>query len=154
MATVNNVTLTISNGSSSSTKNVTVSGNFVFDAGEIGKSFRQEIKIFGEDKSGDNLASTDAVGDDELYTFTWGSLFIKLPYKQFVVNAAGSMAFTETRAINAEKLDEDGGKVIVGYADINTPIYMPRADEVYARVTLSGAPVTARSATVIAGIGV
>lgn len=148
MATVNNVTLTLASGSTSSTKNITVSGNFSFDAAEVGKSFRQEIKILGEDKSGDNLPSGDAVGDDELYTFTWGSLFIKLPYKQFVVNAAGTLPFSETRSINAEALDEDSGKVIVGYADINTPIYMPRADEVYARVTLSGAPVSARSPTV------
>jgi hypothetical protein len=154
MASVSNVSLTLADGSTPGTRNVTVKGKLGFDAGEVGKVFRMEVKIFGEDKPGDNLPPGDSVGDDDLYTFNWGSLFHKKPFKQILVTTAGIHDFTETRAINAQTLDEDSGMVVVGKADINTPIYMPRQDEVYARVTLAGAPVTARSTTVIAGAGV
>ncbi len=135
---------------------VTVAGTMTFDAGDVGKTYRLEIKLFGEDLSGDKLPSTDAVGDDVIYTYTWnpGGLFFPISHKTVVVAAAGNLAFTETRNVPVAALDEDPGKVVIGMADINTPIFSPRADEVYARVTLSGAPVTKRSSTVTAGIGV
>ena len=154
MASVSNISLSISTQSAADARNVTVTGSMTFDAGEVGKSYRLEIKIFGEDKAGDNLPSGDSAGDDDLYTFAWGSLFNKVPYKQFTVASAGVQTFTETRAISNEKLDEDSGKVKVGEGDINTPVFMPRQDEVFARVSLYGTPASARSATVIAGIGV
>ena len=154
MASVSNVTLSLGNGPSSDTTNVTVGGTLTFDASEVGKSYRMEIVVMGEDLSGDNLPSTDTGADDSLYTFKWGSLFLTKPYKQITVAAAGSQPFTETRAITSTSLDEDSGKVYVTDADINTPVYMPRKDEVYARVTVTSVPATARSATVIAGIGV
>ena len=71
-----------------------------------------------------------------------------------VAGLAGAVNYSEKRAIDTAKLDEDSGKEIVGWADINTPIYMPRADEVYAHVTLGMTPVSKRSTTVQAGIGV
>jgi|SRR6266540_1745046 hypothetical protein len=154
MATVSNISLSIAKGSSANTSNVTVSGTMNFDASEVGKSYRLEVKIFGEDKAGDNLPSTDLIGDDQLYTFLWGGLFLKLPFKQFVVSTAGDQSFTETRVLTSDKLDEDSGQAIIGWADIHTPILSPRKDEIYARVMLSGAPVSARSATISLGIGV
>lgn len=154
MASVSNIVMSLSAGPTASTANVTVTGTMTFDSSEVGKSFRLEIGIFGEDKAGDKLPAGDPVGDDLLYTFLWGMLLNKKAYKQFTVAAAGPQIFTETRAISNEKLDEDPGNVKIADADINTPVYFPRQDEVYARVTLSGAPVSARSSTVIAGIGV
>jgi hypothetical protein len=156
MATISNISLLISNASVANTRNVTVSGTMNFDAGEVGKSYRLEIRIFGEDKPGDNLPSADLPGDDELYTYSWGSFFNKRPYRQFTVPAAGPQAFTETRAISSDTLDEDKGEVAIGPQPGlgSPPPTFPRRDEVYATVLLSGAPVSARSATVIAGIGV
>ena len=152
MASVSNISLSISNGSTANKQNVTVTGTMNFDPGEVGKSYRLEIKIFGEDKSGDQLPSTDSIGDDVLYTFSWGTLpFIK-PFKEYTVAAAGSQTFTWTRAISDEKLDEDKGTL----NNDNWPpgTQPPLQDEVYAKVMLSGTPASARSATVIAGIGV
>ncbi|HEY9748638.1 MAG TPA: hypothetical protein V6C63_08165 [Allocoleopsis sp.] len=154
MASISQVSLSISQGSAANTKNVTVSGTMSFDAGEVGKSYRLEIKLLGEDKSGDNLPFDDSAGEDELYTFLWGTLFIKTPYKQFTVAAAGPQPFKETRVLSDETLDEDKGKVKVGEADINSPIFLPRKDEVYAKVSLSSTPVTKRSTTVPLGVGV
>lgn len=136
-------------------RSVTVSGTMTFDAGDVGKTYRLEIKLYGEDLSGDKLPAGDSVGDDVVYTFKWGpSPLLPVTYKTVVVAAAGNVAFNETRNVATTALDEDPGKVLIGMADINTPIFMPRSDEVYARVTLSGAPVTARSTTATAGIGV
>ena len=154
MASVSNVTLSLGNGPSSDTTNVTVGGTLSFDASEVGKTYRMEIVVMGEDLAGDNLPSSDSGSDDSLYTFKWGSLFLAKPYKQITVMAAGSQPFTETRAVSATTLDEDPGKVYVTDADINTPVYMSRTDEVYARVTVTSVPATARSATVVTGIGV
>jgi hypothetical protein len=154
MATVSNVAISLSNGSSSSNRTVTVTGTMNFDASEVGKLFRMSINVMGEDKAGDNLPAGDSASDDDVYTFTWGSLLNQKSYKQFTVNVPGSQTFTESRTVLNDKLDEDKGKVIVGQADINTPIYMPRQDEIYALVTLSTIPATAKSATIIAGIGV
>ena len=155
MASVSNVTLAIANGSSSLMKSATVSGTLTFDASDVGKKYHLAIALVGEDKSGDTLPSTDPVGDDEIYAFTWGLLLAKKPYKVITVAAAGSQPFTETRSVNAVKLDEDPGKLLPnGEVDINTPLPgLPLRDEVYARATLSGAPVSARSATLTVGIG-
>jgi hypothetical protein len=61
--------------------------------------------------------------------------------------SCSSSACRNSRTVTTSALDEDPGKVIVGMADINTPIVMPRKDEVYASVTISGSPVTKKSAT-------
>jgi hypothetical protein len=148
MASVSDVSLQISPNSLANTQTVTVSGTLNFEEAEVGKSYRLEIKIFGEDKPGDNVPPNDPIGDNELYAFLWGHFFRKIPYKPFMVNMAGKQNFTERRAISDETLDEDSGKVIVGWADINTPVFMPRADEIYAKVVLSSLPSTGRSNTV------
>lgn len=49
MASASNISLSIANGSSANTSNVTVSGLLNFEASEVGKSYHLEIKIFGED---------------------------------------------------------------------------------------------------------
>jgi hypothetical protein len=128
-----------------------------FDATEVGKSYRLAIEIWGEDKSDDNLPSTDAVGDEELYTYMWGSWFLRRAYRQFTVSAAGSQTFTEARTISNGTLDEDSGSSTGPSSPDNentTLPGLPRRDELYAKVTLSGTPVTARSATVVTGAGV
>ena len=135
-------------------RDVTVAGTLTFDASDVGKSYRLEIKLYGEDKTGDALPSGDAVGDDLIYTYKFTGPLLQLPFKTITVAAAGSINFSEKRSINTGTLDEDPGTVVVGWADINTPILMPRKDEVYAMVTLSGSPVTKKSATVVSGIGV
>lgn len=144
MASLSNISLSTGAGNNADTSTVTVTGTMNFDASEVGKSYRLEIKIFGEDKAGDNLPAGDAVGDDELYTFRWNVLF---PYRTIQVTAAGAKTFSETRTISSATLDEDSGKVKIGDADINTPVFSPRGDEFYARAVLSGAPVTAKSPT-------
>lgn len=153
MATLSTPTLTL--GSTSGEKrNVTVTGKMVFDASDVGRTYRLEIQLYGEDLAGDSLPAGDGGADDLLSSFTWLSGGIPRAYRTVAVQAAGTVNYTETRAIETSKLDEDAGKVQVGMADINTPVFMPRADEVYARVTLGTAPVSQRTATVQAGIGV
>jgi hypothetical protein len=155
MPTLNTPTLTLG-AVDNDKRDVTVAGNVSFTAADIGKTFRLEIKVYGEDPSGDNLPAGDAVGDDLLYTYLWTTPFLPVAYKTFTVAAAGNVAYSEKRAIATATLDEDAGKVVIGMADIHTPVYSPRSDEVYARVSMSVAPgtVTKRSATVSAGFGV
>lgn len=154
MATLSTPTVTL--GSTSGDKrDVTVAGKMIFDASDIGRSYRLEIRLYGEDLGSDSLPADDSGADDLISTYTWsGGGFFLRPYKTITVAAAGTVNYTEKRAIDTAKLDEDAGKVKVGMADINTPVFMPRADEVYAQVTLGTAPVSKRSTTVQAGIGV
>ncbi|HEY9109577.1 MAG TPA: hypothetical protein VIN58_23105 [Roseateles sp.] len=154
MATLTTPTLTL--GAVNGTKrDVTVAGTMNFDASDVGRTYRLEIQLYGEDLPGDHLPAGDSGADDLISTYTWlaGGLLLR-PYKAVTVLAAGNVNYSEKRAIDTAKLDEDSGTEIVGWADINTPIIMPRSDEVYARVTLSASPVSKRSATKQAGIGV
>lgn len=155
MASVSNVSLSIVNGPTPSTKNVTVSGTMTFDASEAGKAFHLEIKLRGEDLPGDKLPAADAVNDDDLYTFQWGNSWPLKSYKHIAAASPGSHPFSEVRAISTTILDEDAGKIQVGQ-DPNTgaPLLMPCKDEIYAKVTLSGAPVSSRSPTATLGAGV
>lgn len=139
MANVSNVSLVISDSlTESDQKVVTVSGTMSFEASEVGRIYRLEIKLFGEDKTDDKLSFNDSMGDDELSTFFFPlNRFFLVPFKRFTVTTIGSQSFTETRTISNNTLDEDPGSAIVAWADINTPIYMPLADEVYAKVVLS-----------------
>lgn len=154
MATLStpSVTLGAVNGAK---RDVTVAGTMNFDASDVGRTYRLEIDLFGEDLAGDVLPAGDSGADDLISSFVWisGGLIAR-PYKAITVLAAGAVNYSEKRAIDTAKLDEDAGQELVGWADIHTPVYMPRADEVYAQVTLGTAPVTKRSATVQSGIGV
>ena len=153
MPTLSTPTLTLG-ATDNGKRDATVAGSITFDAGDVGKTYRLEIKLFGEDKSGDALPSGDAVGDDQIYVYSFpGPVFPQL-FKSITVAAAGTVNYSEKRAVNTSALDEDPGNQLVGKADIHTPVFMPRKDEVYARVTISGAPVTKKSATVVSGIGV
>ena len=154
MATISTPTVTLG-ATNGSKRDVTVAGTMTFAANDVGRTYQLEIGLYGEDLAGDSLPADDSGADDLISTYMWpaGTLFLR-PYKVVTVAAAGTISYSEKRAIETSKLDEDAGKVVVGMADINTPIFMPRADEVYARVTLGAAPVTKRSSTVQAGIGV
>lgn len=154
MASVSNVQLQL--GSGATERPATVTGTLDFDASDVGKTFRLSIDLWGEDLADDDVASSDAAGDDLLYSFLWvGGTPLIRKYRSIAVSAPGSQTFTETRNVPAAKLDEDAGKFGSDKeADINTPLPgLPRRDEVYARVTVALPPSTARSATVIAGIG-
>ncbi|RFC35131.1 MAG: hypothetical protein DID90_2727554519 [Candidatus Nitrotoga sp. LAW] len=153
MPTLSTPTLTLG-ATTNNKRDVTVAGNITFTASDVGRTYRLEIKIFGEDKGDDSLPSDDAVGDDLLYTYLFPGSSIFLPFKSITVSAAGTISYSEKRAIDTGKLDEDKGMVKVGEADINTPVFMPRKDEVYASVTVSTASVTKKSATVSSGAGV
>jgi hypothetical protein len=154
MATVSNVQLQL--GSGATERPATVTGTLSFDASDVGKTFRLSIDLWGEDLAGDNVPAGETAGDDLLYSFLWvGGAPLIRKYRSIAVSAPGSQSFTETRKVPAAKLDEDAGTIESNAeADINTPLPgLPRRDEVYARVTVALPPATARSATVIAGIG-
>ncbi|MEO6277665.1 hypothetical protein [Roseateles sp.] len=154
MATLSTPTVTLG-ATSNGKRDVTVAGKMTFDASDVGRTYRLEISLYGEDLAGDKLPSGDGGADDLISNFMWvsGGLLLR-PYKAVTVLAAGNVNYSEKRAIETSKLDEDAGKEIVGWADIHTPVYMPRSDEVYAQVTLGSASISKRSATVQAGIGV
>jgi hypothetical protein len=159
MAAVSNVSLSIGDSSTANSKDVTVSGTLTFDTGDVGKNYRLEIKLFGEDAEGDRLPDTDPAGDDELYTFIFwltSTGWLPRPYKQISVTAAGSQPFTYTRTISSGTLDEDSGNIVVPPSSIGLPPPppLPRFDEVYAKVTLSVAPSSssARSKNTVTGI--
>lgn len=153
MASILNPTVSFGAAGNNS-RSVTVSGSLKFSAGDVGRTYKLEIQLLGEDKAGDNLPAGDAVGDDVIYTYMWPGPVLPRFYKTITVSAAGTVALSETRSVSDDALDEDAGKVKVGQADIHTPVFMPRSDEVYARVTLGVASVSARTPTVQAGIGV
>src|SRR5687768_10530533 len=115
MASLSNIALALANGPTSATRNVTVTGTMNFDAGDVGQTYRLAITVLGEDKPGDSLPAGDAPGDDQLYQFKWGgNLLSQKPYRQITVAAAGLQAFTETRPVLGETLDEDTGTAVVG----------------------------------------
>lgn len=155
MATLSTPTVTLG-AIASGKRDVTVAGTMTFTASDVGHTYRLGIELYGEDLAGDHLPSGDSGADDLISTFMWlgGGVLLLRPYKAVSVLAAGTVNFSEKRAIDTSKLDEDGGTEIVGWADINTPIIMPRSDEVYAQVTLTTAPISKRSSTVQAGFGV
>jgi hypothetical protein len=153
MPTLSTPTLTLGN-TVNNKRNVTVAGSVSFDAGDVGKTYRLEIKLFGDDFSGDKLPSGDSVFDDELYTYSFAgaSYYLPRPYKVLSVAAAGTVNYSEVRAIDVGLLDEDGG-VVPTDTDPPTPAF-PRKDEVYARVSVSGTPVSVNSPTIDASFGI
>jgi hypothetical protein len=139
MPTITNLTLQVTDDAPpATTRTAKVTGTLGFDATDVGKPFRLAIALMGEDTPGDNLPPADSAADDELYTFMFGLL---QPYKAIVVPANAAVALSESRTLPASKLDEDAGTVMFN----NLPPAFKRRDEVYARVTVSGAPVTQRS---------
>jgi hypothetical protein len=144
MASISNVTLTLA--SVSDQRQATVSGTMNFDNGDVGRTYRLSIGLWGEDLAGDNLPAADSPADDLLYTFR----FVLRSYRSITVSAPGSVGFSETRSIPAAVLNEDSGMM-----QFDPPLVdLPLSDEVYARATLALPPTTARSATVSAGFGV
>lgn len=152
MPTLSTPTLTLGN-TVNNKRDVTVAGSVSFDAGDVGKTYRLEIKLFGDDFSGDKLPSGDTVADDEIYHYSFASpgLFLPRPFKVLAVAAAGTVNYSETRSLGVGLLDEDSGVVML---NTDPPLPgLPRKDEVYARVTVSGAPVSVNSSTIDASIG-
>ena len=131
MAEVKDVTLQIQNGSSSSKKKATVGFKLLFSADEAAKPFHYEIKLRGEDKSGDEegTANNGAL----LYTFTFG-LIAGVTFKN-VTAQAGSHSFNESNEVSIQKLNEDPGFAVINVPN-TPPLKIPHSDEVYASVTL------------------
>ena len=95
MATLSTPTVTL--GSTTGDKrDVTVAGTMNFDASDVGRTYRLEIKLYGEDLSGDKLPSGDSGADDLISTFMWvsGGLLLR-SYKAVTVLAAGAVIYSE-----------------------------------------------------------
>jgi hypothetical protein len=138
MPSITELHLTISNAFGAHTASALVTGVLTFDRCDVGRSYRLAITLFGEDLPGDDLPLADAPGDDALYAFRWG--LSRVPYKLITVGAPGPQPLHELAAVSGEALNEDSGAVptqVVGS--------LPRGDEVYAKATLSGAPLTVKS---------
>jgi hypothetical protein len=58
MPTLSTPTLTLG-ATTNNKRDVTVAGNITFTASDVGKTYRLEIKIFGEDKGDDSLPSDE-----------------------------------------------------------------------------------------------
>lgn len=153
MASIQNPKVTL--GNSVGTKRaVTVSSTLQFAASDVGHTYKLEIAVFGDDSATDQRPAEDGPSDDQIYTFSWPGPLLPRPYKLFTVQSAGNVALSETRMIDNEVLDEDKGNKQVGWADIHTPLFMPRNDEVYAKLTLGTVSISATTPTVQSGIGV
>jgi hypothetical protein len=153
MAEVKKVTLEISKGSSNNTRKVTVAYKLAFTPAEAGQLYQVAINLFGEDLPEDD----EPAGSSQLlYTFTFGQALPGQNYQK-ITATAGEKAFSVSREVSAGKLDEDPGVksqviCIPVVPKICHEVYLPQADEIYAKVSLTGGslitPRTARSETI------
>ena len=134
MATIQNLNLAITNGTSSN-RAVKVTGQLKFTAAEIGKKFGIRIRLYGDDSNEGGGISLP------IYTFTFGNGMLQSLYK--TVTAAATLPVNEEKQVAGNKLNEDPG--FHAQQTPNGPIAVPNADEVYALVTLfkTTAPTTA-----------
>lgn len=153
MASINNPVVTIGNTVGGS-RNVTVTGTLTFDASDVGRTYKLEIGVYGDDSATDKRPSDDSAADDLIYTFKWAAIPFPRSYKNITVLAAGNVAINETRSITNEALDEDKGVVIIAEPAPQSPVPFPRSDEIYAKVTLSTASISKNTAPLQVGIGV
>ncbi len=144
MATISDVGISVAGGQDRDTSDVTVSGTMNFVSGEVGKTYRLEITLRGDDWPDDNRPLGDDANDDDVYTYKFAPRGAE--FTLVTVTAPGAQTFSETRTLQSATLDEDSGKHDLRKPDKWTPNPYPRADEVYARVTLFGVGMTARSA--------
>lgn len=144
MANVSGISLKFKNGPTDDIKIVKVSGKVTFNREDINKTFRLEIKLFGDDGcSNNNVPKSDFINEDSCtFTFSLTPPFnwLKLPYKQFTVSEPGVQYFSEERNVNANAVDEEGGLEITGLASEATLLKLPKGDEVYATVALYEVP--------------
>lgn len=148
MPTIKTPTLTLGK-TINNKRDVTVAGDISFDAGDVGRTYRLEINVYGEDKNGDALPPGDAIGDDLIYTYNWPGPFMFLrPYRIITVTVPGSLSFSEKRAVDIGILDEDPGMKKIPGPLGHPPLLLPRKDEVYAKVTLGCMPMTVQTPTV------
>ncbi|WP_088282662.1 hypothetical protein [Ideonella sp. A 288] len=153
MASIVNPLVTVANSSGNS-RNVTVTGTLNFDASDVGRTYKLEIGVYGDDSASDNRPSDDSSADDLIYTFKWTAIPFPRPYKNITVLVAGNVAINETRSISNDTLDEDKGIVILGKPAPQSPVPFPRSDEIYAKVTLGSASISKNTPPLQVGIGV
>jgi hypothetical protein len=135
MATVSNATLTITPASDTKV-NVRVQGSVNFSASDINAAHRLSIDLYPVQASGDKPTDADLIGAGPLYSFLWGVLLQKKPYKTLTPQSAGAQAFDETREVDSAKLDEDPGKVNLAPSGF-PPQYVPKQDEIKAVVSIA-----------------
>lgn len=147
MATLSNPTLVIGKIHPLTRKcDVTVSGSVTFEVGDVGSRYLLAITLRGEDVGGDDGQPSDAPPrSDLLYTYQWPVKIFSVPHRVFTVTAAGTVNFSETRSLQAAALDEDESLTIK--VPGHDPYPIAARDEVYAVVSLTQVPVTARTAT-------
>lgn len=105
MAQVKDVKLQIKPNSASS-KEVTVDFKLAFSTDEVGKKFRYDINLRGEDKPDDDREpGLTIIGGQLISDFTFG---LGLPSKLITATAV-EQSFSETRNISTQKLNEDPG---------------------------------------------
>ena len=91
-------------------KKVTVDFKLAFSTAEVGKTFRYDINLRGEDKPGDDQEpGPTMIGGQLISDFTFG---IGLPSK-LITATAPEQSFSETRSISTQKLNEDPGFDII-----------------------------------------
>jgi hypothetical protein len=128
MAQIKDVKLQINPGSAT-TKKVTVDFKLVFGNAEIGKTFRYDINLRGEDKPDDDKETgLTMIGGQLISDFTFG---IGLPSKLITASLL-EQSFTETRNISTQKLNEDPG-----FDFVFNKGQFPHADEIFAEVILN-----------------
>lgn len=129
MAQIKDVKLQIKPNSASS-KKVTVDFKLAFSTAEVGKNFRYDIDLRGEDKPDDDREpGLTIIGGQLISDFTFG---LGLPSK-LITAMATEQSFSETRNISTQKLNEDPG---FGPITTSGPGLMYK-DEIFAEVTLN-----------------
>ena len=138
MPEINNVSLSIKKKLNQQVE-VTVAGVIKFSAAELSKRYELSIELRGEDGAGDNLPSTDPLGDERLHQFEWDMEAIwgtiQVPYCYVSASQAGPVPFSETRMLQSSMLDEDEG-VLFQPSPRMPPVFWKRRDEIYAVATL------------------
>ena len=118
-------------------KKVIVDFKLAFSTAEVGKTFRYDINLRGEDKSGDDPEpGPTIIGGQLISDFTFG---LGLPSKLITATAL-EQSFSETRNISTQKLNEDPGFDSINVSPPELPpqlIKVPHQDEIFAEVTLN-----------------
>jgi hypothetical protein len=129
MAQIKDVKLQITPNSADS-KKVKVDFKLAFSTADVGKTFRYDINLRGEDKPDDDRQpGPTTIGGQLISDFTFG---LGLPSKLFTPTAT-EHSFSETRNISTQKLNEDPG---VSPITESGPGFFYK-DEIFAEVTLN-----------------
>ena len=133
MAQIKDVKLQIQ-PKSTDLKKVIVDFKLTFTTAEVGKTFRYDINLLGEDKLGDE--GPIVIGGQLISDFSFGVFGIP---SKLITATATEQSFTEIRNISTQKLNEDPGFDSINVSPPELPpqiIKVPHKDEIYAEVSL------------------